>query len=782
DYPRWGRTGVLRWLPSWKLFTGTALTLVVALIVGLLVGYAMTPVPPVQEVTHAQTTTVLYAGGKGVITKFAVDEGNRTIVDLGKLPAYVPESVIAAEDRTFYQNKGISPLGILRAAWNDLLGKPLQGGSTITQQYVKNTRITNEQTVTRKLKEFFIAIKIANSTDKRTVLQDYLNTIFFGRNAYGIQAAAKAYFGKYATYDPNHPTATITLPEAAYLAAIIDGPNQYDDKPTDTPAITKERRDLLKIRYDQVLDGMVALNYITQADRVGKYAGMPTPQPRQTQRATSSTLDDQTPYLTALVRSELNTLGFSQQDIDTGGFNIYTTIDKDQTGQAVKSIKDTLGPRTKKDGTPNWPDGTQVGLVSLDPKTGAVRAVYGGDGKTRSRSAASEDLVPAGSTFKLFSLLAALEGKSMTGEDGIALSSRFDGHSPYLYKKADKQGTKVFNFDNEFGKSHPLLDLKTALAGSVNTVFAQLNEEVTPKHTQDVAWRAGIPKSYPEESSVVGAELSNTLGNAAVTVLDLASAYGTVAANGYRAKPYVIDRIVRADGTVVYRHKDAPDKAFTEQVCADAIAALRQVVGPGGTGSYAGDHMDRPVAGKTGTVGVTTSRRTKSAWFVGFTPQVVTAVAMYRIDRKTGGQDDVMGWGKYENQNMQGGYFPVRVWTEYMQNVLKGQPVQDFPAEAGVGVPNEAAQLFQQQQTPASPTNGAPTGAMVSPTDPNATTTDPNNPIRSVTGIPNNPAVAGPQGNPQGNPQGDPQGNPQGDTQGNGQGRIGTPLTGTPGQ
>jgi membrane peptidoglycan carboxypeptidase len=365
-----------------------------------------------------------------------------------------------------------------------------------------------------------------------------------------------------------------------------------------------------------------------------------------------------------------------------------------------------------------------------------VRAIYGGDGK-RSRNAAAQDYIRAGSTFKLFALLAGLEGEDHTGEHGISLDSRFNAHSPYKYKSIDLLGSTVSNFGNEFGgKGEHYIDLRTATKESVNTVFAQLNEEVNPKRTKAAALRAGIPEKDADGNEIVGTEFSNTLGNAAVTVEDLASAYGTVAAGGKHAKPYVIDRIVRPDGEVVYRHNSAPERQFTEGVCADAVSALQGVVKPGGTGAYAGGKLDRPIAGKTGTVGVTASRRTKAAWFVGFTPQLVTAVAIHRLS-PTGGQDDVTMWRrnstKKDGRDMQGGMYPVQVWTEYMQNALKGAQVIEFPPPANVGERLGPAAPVETQPADPSPSGdpSADPNAPQSP-DPNAPPTgDPNNPVPS---------------------------------------------------
>ena len=762
-----------------------------SLVVAVLVGIAVTQVPEPEQATQAQTTTLIYNGKGGAITKWSFGAGNRTIIDPARIPKSVKYATVSAEDRTYFDNHGISPLGILRAAWNDVRGKPLQGGSTITQQYVKNTMVTNERSVSRKVKEFFIAIKISNTYDKDVLLGNYLNTIYFGRRAYGIQAAAQAYFHKNAFSDDKRPELTLTVPEAAYLAGIIDGPSLYDIADTDPPTTKDKILSRTKARYDYVLDGMVTQGAITQADRDGKYAAMPTPVPR-TKSVSSNTPDDQTDYLTQMVKSELQDLAtdpahprpdLAPDKVETAGYNIYTTFDKTLMDDAVKAVKRQLGERTIK-GKPNWLPGTQIGLVSLDPRNGAVRAIYGGDG-VRARNAATQDEIPAGSTFKLFSLLAGLEGPGPQhdGTDGIALTSTFNGRSPYKYAKAqsDPNGSTVSNFGGENFHRDKWLTLKEALAESVNTVFAQLNEKVTPEHTKDVAERAGIPKENADGKPIVGKEISNTLGNAAVTVEDMASAYGTVAANGTYAKPYVIDHIVTADGSnVVYRHNVLPEKKFNKDVCADAIEALQgPITDPRGTARSVDGKLDRPVAGKTGTVGVTTSRDTRAAWFVGFTPQLVTAVGMHRLAKDGIGQDDVVGWGRYNKQPMQGGKFPAEVWTDFMKAALNGAEVLPFPDPVGVGTPIGPQPVEDPQPSP-SPSVGAspdPNGQQPQP-DPNASPTpNPGNPLPSGSppagGDPNNPGAGG-----QGDPNGGNTGN--GGNAGNGNGGQGPSPQGGP--
>ena len=711
NYPRRGRTGFIRWIPSWKLFTGTTLLTVLGLVVAILVAYAATPIPPQNHAIEAQATIVYYSDGKTELTRFAAV--NRTDVTLDQVPWYVQWEVMSAEDRTFWDNKGVSPVGIVRAAWNNARGGALQGGSTITQQYVKNTRTDGGRNFQRKIKEFFVAIKIANETPKKDILRDYLNAIYFGRNAYGIQAAAQAYFGV--------DVAKLTPAQGAYLAGIINGPELYDTQDGDA-AIQRAQR-----RYDYVLDGLALLD----AQKPGLAAlatqirGRMPMAKQQVHPATKE--DDQTVYLAEMVKAELRERDPGGPDPAKAGYRITTTFDKKMIDQAVASVHDVLGPRK------TWTTGTQVGLVTLDPTTGEVKAIYGGDGKTRFQNAATQDAPQAGSTMKPFTLIAALES-------GISLDSRFSGRNPYVYKAGGQNaGQKVNNFD---GESFGMIDLKTATAHSVNTVFAALNDKIgdgSGTKTMKVAERAGIPKG------IVTDEVSNVLGNASAHVIDMASAYGTIAAQGVYVKPHVIREIKNATGGVVDGRKYPAERRFSADVTADATYALQQVIN-GGTGSYA-QRLNRPAAGKTGTVGSKTGRETKAAWFVGFTPQLSTAVAIHNVG-KNNSRADVVGWGPFKGENLQGGMFPVRVWTDFMASALKGKDEIPFPPPAHVG------EAFDPAPPPTTTTTSTDTTSPTTggqPTDPNA----PGSPS------PTGPAPGGPTAPPTGSPPGNgPPGGP----------------------
>jgi membrane peptidoglycan carboxypeptidase len=698
DYPRAGRRGWTRWIPSWRLITAAGAFGVTIIIVLVMSMYANAQVKPPAESTRAQATVVYYSDGKTEIGR--MQQENRTIVTLEQIPEHVRNAVLAAEDRTFYSNQGVSWTGTLRAAWSNSRGGSLQGGSTITQQYVKNAILDNRQrTVSRKLNEFFIALKINRQMPKDEILVNYLNTIFFGRNAYGIEAASQAYFHK--------SVSDLTPSEGAFIAGIINGPNLYD------PANGEESTTRAEARWTFVADGMAEMNWVTAAERAEM--AFPTVQPPKSNA--EAVLGDQNQYLLQMVRQELTERGvgsgknfrrYTQKELDTGGFRIITTFDRSRVVAGWKAVRAKLGdPET-------WPEGTQAAMASVDPSSGAVVAIYGGDGISRSSNAATQDTAQAGSTFKPFTLIAALEGDPDRGVDPINLRSRYDGHSPL---KVD--GYTVRNFGNEQFKD---IDLITATEHSVNTVYVALNSEVGPAHTREVAIRAGIP----EHTGGLDDNLSNVLGASSPHPIDMADAYATLANGGTQHDWYVVQEIRNANGAL-YTHPDTGEPQFSSDVVADATYAMQQVV-KSGSGAYASRlYYSHPLAGKTGT-----SDDNKSAWFVGFTPQLATAVAMYRRDPDPPhGPLPLKGFKGFSSSGMTGGSLPVRVWTEYMTAALKGKPRVELPDPVYGGIvinPEPTTQVPTTTDVPTTteppttepgPTTEPPTsGTEPSPSDP----------------------------------------------------------------
>ena len=632
DYPRRRYTGVRRFVPSWRLVLGLGAAVVLLGVIALSVVYAKVSVPDPNKLVTAQASVVYFSDGKTEIGRFNEVDGNRQSIALAQVPKTAQHAVLAAEDRSFYSNVGVSPKGIARAVWVKLRGGSVQGGSTITQQYVKNYFLTQDRTYTRKLKEFVISLKIEQQETKDVILANYLNTIYFGRGANGIETASQAYFG--------HPASRLTVAEGALLASVIRSPGLYDP-------ITQKAR--TQARMDYVLDGMVSEGWLTQAERAK--VTYPKVLPRRTANAKGGT----TGYLLKAVQDELRAkVGLTDAQIDQGGLRVISTFDRRAQAAAVRAVKDELPKEDAK--------GVRAGLVAIKPGDGAVIAMYGGPDQVKQPlNAATQSIMQAGSTFKPFALAAALEG-------GGSLRSRYSGANHQGFPGVD---APVNNFGNEsFGR----IDLVTATENSVNTVYVALNIDTGPQKTMDAAIAAGVPKG------TLGLEpnIANVLGTASPHVIDMADAYATFAAQGVHASAYVVRSAVSADGAVTYQVKTDATRVFAADTTADLTYALQQVT-RSGSGSYAGSNLDRPVAGKTGT-----SSSNLSAWFSGYTPQLAASVGIYRDS----GGNPVSLKGLGGLSEVTGGSFPVRIWTAFIKGALEGAKVEDFPPPVYGGTSN----------------------------------------------------------------------------------------------
>jgi membrane peptidoglycan carboxypeptidase len=664
------------------------LFLVGATLVG--VAYATINVPQPNDLANAQASIIYYADGKTEMAR--ISEINRESVPLSQIPLHVQHALLAAEDRTFYQNNGVSPSGIARALIVALKGGPTQGGSTITQQYVKNYFLTQDKTISRKAKEFIISIKIDQQESKNTILANYLNTIYYGRGAYGIQTAARAYFG--------HDASKLTVAEGALLASVIRGPSYYD------PALGAAQKANAEARVKYVLDGMVTEGWLTPQARAK--ATFPKTIAKA-KIATSGTVG----YITNEVKNELQSnlhLGIS--DIDRGGLRIVTTIDKKAQDSAVKAVNENMPSEYSAPAAKD--KALHVGLTAIQPGTGAIVAMYGGkDYSTDPYNTSTQATLQGGSTFKVFGLLAALQ-------KGISTKTQYDGYSPhFLSQFVSKEFPRgeVTNFGNEqFGR----LDLRRALANSVNTVFAQLNVDLAAPGTsatgvRDAAILAGLPKGCPGSSHALGCtaglgtNINNIFGTASPHVLDMASAFATIAAQGQRATPHVIARVTSASGGIDYTVKKDLTTVFDPKVTADVTEAMTHVVTEGtGTGALG---LGRPAAGKTGT-----TTKNLAVWFDGFTPQLSAAVGIYQGDgTKT---ITVNNFGE-----VTGGTYPVKIWTAFMQGALQGEKVMDFPPRAGVGDNTLPPPPTTAPPTTAPPTTAAPTATPTATPTSTATTT-----------------------------------------------------------
>jgi membrane peptidoglycan carboxypeptidase len=665
DYPRSEHTGVRRYVPSWKQFLALVAVGFLAMVALVGVAYAKTTIPTPNQLAGAQTTVVYYSNGKTEIGRFG--DQNRINVTIDKVPKDVQHAVLAAEDRTFYENSGVSPTGIARAFWNNLRGGSTQGGSTITQQYAKNVYLTQERTYKRKAKEFLIAVKLGQRDNKDKILQDYLNVIYFGRRAYGIETASETYFNK--------PSSDLTLAEGAVLAAIIRSPARYD--PANHP-------EALQARFDYVLNGMVAKGWLSQADRDKQK--LPEVAPAKKTNSASGT----NYYLLDTVRRELKVNGFTDQEIDLGGLKVITTFQRKAQRSAVLAVQRER-PKTQA-------KGVHIGLSAVRPGDGAVVAMYGG-ANAGGHNEATQARVQPGSAFKPFALTAALQ-------DDISLKSRFAGNSPLKVP-----GSKPVN--NEFNQSYGgPVDLIKATADSINTAYVDLTMQMGARKVLDAAVAAGIPEKTPG----LFANARIPLGTNSARNIDMASAYSTFAAQGVASQWYTVTEVKGSNGGSRYKHKVKKARVFDEDVMADVTFALQQVV-KSGTGTEA-KNVGRPVAGKTGTA------EDRSAWFVGFTPQLSAAVDFYKGDG-TQSLDGVGGMSTFF-----GGAYPARVWTAFMKGALSGTEVMDFPPRADVG---KVLNPKPTKTATPTPTTSSPTPTPTTSSPEPTPSIEPSTPTPSVT-------------------------------------------------
>ena len=609
------------------------------LVLGVL--FASVDVPRPDTIPNPQVTLITYADGPEL---GRVGAQNRVEVPLAQVSEAARRAVLAAEDRDYYSEPGISPRGIARAAWANVAGGGVkQGGSTITQQYAKNAYLSHERTWSRKLKEVVIAVKLDQADSKDEVLELYLNTVYFGRGAYGIQVAAQTYFGK--------PAAELTAAEGAVLAALLRSPSAYD--PVDDADRARER-------WDYVIAGMQEQGWLEGA-RPGYPEVLPPP--------AGDSLAGPDGYLVRQVQDELERLGFSEARVRSGGLRVTTTLDRRAQAAAVQAVESVTGKQV--------PDGVHRALVAVEPGTGRIRAEYAGaDYVTRPFNAATQGIAQAGSSFKPYVLAAALDSS-------MSLRTRMNGASPQTFGDYE-----VRNYGNE---QFADIDLVQATAHSVNTVFVPLGQRVGGHAVAETARRLGITTDTREQSGLP----SFPLGVTAVTPLESAVAYATLAAGGLHAEPYLVEEVRDPDGRVLHRAAPRTKRALSAGVAADVTHALQAVVDEG-TGSGA-RVPGRPSAGKTGTTSGNTA-----AWFVGYTPQLATSVAVFseRQDvplRGIGGVGEVTG-----------GSLPARTWSRFTAAALEGQPVKAFPeAVFGGSAPSPSPSPSATPSSSPSPSSSA---------------------------------------------------------------------------
>ncbi|MET7682818.1 transglycosylase domain-containing protein [Streptomyces sp. NPDC005423] len=647
------RTGWRRALPTWRMVLGGLVALAALVIGAFFLGYSMVKIPAANALAMKQSNVYLYADG----SQLARDgEVNRENVTLAQVSKNAQHAVLAAEDRDFYTESAIDPKAMLRAAWNTATGKGTQSGSTVTQQYVKNFYLGQEQTVTRKVKEFFISIKLDRTESKDEILEGYLNTSYFGRNAYGLQAAAQAYYGMDAT--------GLDAGRGAYLAALLNAPSEYD------VVAHPENKAAAEARWNYVLDGMVKKGWLTQTRR----AAMKFPMPKAATASTS--MSGQRGYIVGAIKDYLTTNKIIDADtLEAGGYRITTTLVRSKQNAFVKAVDDKLLSKLDKK---NRKADTYVraGGASVDPRTGEVVAMYGGvDYVKQYTNGATRGDFQVGSTFKPFVLTSALQNGSQT-QDGqtITPNTYYDGTD-----KRPVQGWSGGSYapENEDGASYGQITLRTATDKSVNSVYAQLAVDVGPDKVKQTAIRLGIPAGTPD----LTATPSIALGPSTASVLDMAEAYATIANHGERA-PYTMISKITKDGTdeiALPARKTA--KAVTREAADTTTSVLRSVV-ENGTATAA-QAAGRPTAGKTGT-----AEEDTAAWFAGYTPDLATVVSVMGQDPTTAAHKSL--YGAMGLQRVNGGGAPAEIWAQYTKSALKGTPAHDFDLQLQSGADSTA--------------------------------------------------------------------------------------------
>lgn len=584
-------------------------------------------IPQADDLALAQKTTIYYADGESELGDLG--EVDRQIIDASTLPDYVGKAVVASEDRTFYTNSGIDPKGILRALYTNITTGSRQGGSTLTQQYVERYYVGQTTSYVGKAEEAVLALKINREQSKEEILGNYLNTIYFGRRTYGIEAAAKAYFG--------HSAKDLTLSEAALLAGIIPAPSAWD------PAVDPDQA---KSRWKRVLDLMVEDGWISRAE--ADAAQFPDTIDPSTLH--SSSMSGPLGYLIEQIQTELVSAGVVDRDtIFNGGLKIVSTIDKakqDAAIAAANSMKNVEG----------WdPQFQHLALTSIDPSTGEIVAEFAGyDYEVRQQNSATQDIAMAGSSFKPFALLA-------NAREGRSVYDRYDGNSPKSFEGL----TSLVS--NDSGTSYGVVDLVTATQWSINTAYVALNKEVGPASTMQAAIDAGIP----EDTAGLEASLLNVLGFASPHNIDLANAYATIANGGERMTPHIVKTASDSHGNMLYEASKTGERAFEIEEVSSIMPALRSVTDAKGSAWKVSSALPGfEAAGKTGT-----SSDQLSAQFSGFVPGLVTTVSMYQSD-ENGNAVPLTNIGGLSH--FYGADWAVDVWVEYMKQATQGMTTTGF--------------------------------------------------------------------------------------------------------
>jgi penicillin-binding protein 1A len=638
------------------IFAALALT---AAFVGRRILYDIPSIDKLDEYTPSLTTYV-YDINEDIIAEFSIEK--RALLTLAEIPVDLQNAVIAMEDRSFFRHWGISPRGIMRALMRDLLHtRKAQGGSTITQQLSRGIFLKPEKTITRKVREMVLALQIERNFSKQEILQMYLNQIYLGSGVYGVQSAAKLFFGK--------DVKELNLAECALLAGVIPSPGNFS--PFSYP-------DRARVRRQLVLQSMRREGYITDKEMEEALA-VPLPETK------SSMLSGRAPYFIEYIRQQLEPrYGVSQ--LWKGGLKIYTTLDLSMQAPAEEIMEKYLAKYdedTAKLAKPEPAEGEvlpstaplQGAFIILDVRTGAIKALIGGrDYRASQFNRATQAQRQAGSTFKPFVWMSALMSGYTPASmvDDLPLAYYYDGKDWRLFEGATDQysidlaiqpfvGSKDFkiwvpnNFDGKFQGS---ITLRKALEQSRNLSSVSLVNRIGPSLVVDVAHKAGIASRLDAVPSV-------GLGTSLVNPLEMVSSFATFGNGGIHVKPFGVLRVVDNRGKVLEEHVPSEAESFSPQASYLLVNMMKGVV-QRGTGIRASS-IRRPLAAKTGT-----SQDSKDMWFIGMTPDLAAGAWM--------GYDDFTSLPIRDWSSSQA----VAWWAEIMAEVLKDQPARDFPVPEGI--------------------------------------------------------------------------------------------------
>jgi membrane peptidoglycan carboxypeptidase len=646
--------------------------------------YSVAHVPSPDTLVTNQTATILYSDGSVMAT---VGAENRTNVPLSKVPKHVRDAVIAAEDRGFYSDPGISVKGTLRAGINDVRGGSTQGGSGITQQYVKNAYLSSDQTLGRKLKELAIALKLSREFSKDEILEYYLNTIYFGRATYGIEAASQAYFG--VSVDK------VSVAQGALLAAVIKSPSYYE------PRVNPQQA---KSRWQYVVDGMVTTKKLPEAQALK----LVFPKTKPVRNGGSDAVTGPTAHIVQQIKQELEIRdGISEAALNTKGLRIQTTIDRKAQQSAESAISEVYS------GLPQVQANMRKALVAVNPANGGVLAYYGGPNSSKQQLDYAQAWRPPGSTFKPYVTATALAQNIRGIQPAYSIQSVFDGTSPQTI------GGQVFENDpSDPSSGHYSLVEATTL--SLNTVFGKLTSLVKADNVVATAHAMGIPEKQTATGPNPGAKTlirNGTadnyvgIGNYPVRPIDQAVGFATFAGGGVRHDAYFVQKVTDAKSVVLYEHKDTGKRVLDAKVASDSSLAMQQVASRSGIAPADG----RDVAAKTGTVGIFKDGKgtldASDGWTVGYTPQV--SVASWVGSDKVEPIFDADGSPEY-GRDMAG-----RTWQAFMDAYLQGQPSLQLPDQQLI---TEGSNL-KPKPVPSTltPTSTEPTTTAPSTTEPKTT-------------------------------------------------------------